>query len=594
MRIYEYAFTFALLVALAACSGDPQTGGETHWGPTYLAGCVSDAQCESPYQCVQHVCSRPCDASDDCSVEAGSFCDDDGKCIVAQRQDCTSAEQPCDATSEGWLCDAHDVDACRASVAVCRNGLWLDGVLDACRTSISEADDHTIIVRRSEAIRPVDVLMVVDNSSSMAHEQQALGAAMPAFVDTLRARGVGDLQIATTSVDAQCDTAGAPSLGRFNVTPDTVIGIVARAEVAIPCSDDSDCDATACGVLGSCTDAPDWECVHTSSCDPTSNGTTTRRCVPHCQTDSDCAAVLGVGYHCAVHAALNGCLPDVGTCPSTIAPVLSGFDLDDVACAFRVGLSQQSCLTVEQPLESMRLALDPSGPNATQSASLLRADAVLAVVVMSDEDDCSFIVAPEELDTYRCASLADDPIDGPLRPIARYTDFLRALKPPGRTFFATIAGDSTAATEPERVAERQAYADALASTVECNWSSEICQSSDRTGSAKYAGRLLATVDALAPDSRAENICGDDMSAAITRIADQLAETATRICLPRAPDSGFTVTRIIAGVETTVSAGAGAGTWHLASGAAAECDSSLAIVLSDPPVAGEALRFVYHD
>ncbi|MFO0749381.1 MAG: hypothetical protein U1F43_27495 [Myxococcota bacterium] len=186
MQTRSIALTVAL--ACAACqSSDPQTGGETHWQKTFLAGCISDAQCAAPLTCIQHLCTRPCTDDDACDVAQGDVCDESGICVVQEREGCTSGD-PCDADHEGWLCDETALDACRSEVTVCRDGAWLDGVLDVCRTQMSEAEPdgpdgpETLTVRRADAIQPVDVLFVVDQSTSMFEASVAAGQAIPSFV----------------------------------------------------------------------------------------------------------------------------------------------------------------------------------------------------------------------------------------------------------------------------------------------------------------------------------------------------------------------------------------------------------------------------
>lgn len=121
---------------------------------------------------------------------------------------------------------------------------------------------------------------------------------------------------------------------------------------------------------------------------------------------------------------------------------------DAAACMVMVG--DQGC-PFEQPLEAMRRALDGSVPG---NDGFLRDDALLAVVFLTDEDDCSS-ADPSlysqgatrfgPLGSYRCFSQGvrcDQPdptrpgprtgcvpaTDGPLHPVADYLAFLEARK----------------------------------------------------------------------------------------------------------------------------------------------------------------------
>ena len=127
----------------------------------------------------------------------------------------------------------------------------------------------------------------------------------------------------------------------------------------------------------------------------------------------------------------------------------------------------------EQPLAAMRAALD--GTQA-QNSGFLRPEAMLLVVFVTDEDDCS--ADPSLFDpadaTYgasdaRCWNAGvvcsvDDPTtvgprDGcvpreggtPVRPVSTYVDFLRGLKAdPAMVMVATIAGP----TDPVAIGEK--------------------------------------------------------------------------------------------------------------------------------------------
>ena len=146
----------------------------------------------------------------------------------------------------------------------------------------------------------------------------------------------------------------------------------------------------------------------------------------------------------------------------------SGTLTDAMSCIGDLGIS--GC-GFEQPLAAVRRALDGTNPN---NAGFLRQDTMLAVVIMSDEDDCSVtdtamydtsqndINAPlGPLSSFRCFEFGvrcdpDQPrVPGPrsncvvrensayMPTVQGFIDFLTGLRPPGDVFVATLQGDPT-------------------------------------------------------------------------------------------------------------------------------------------------------
>ncbi len=140
--------------------------------------------------------------------------------------------------------------------------------------------------------------------------------------------------------------------------------------------------------------------------------------------------------------------------------------LDGVfSCIARLGTT--GC-GFEQPFAAARAALDGTVP---ENAGFLRPGALLAVVFLSDEDDCSVsdpaMFDPAQTDdadplgafsSFRCTEFGvtcdgGDLPRGPgfyqecapresafMRDSADFADFLRALKPPGRLLVSTVVG----------------------------------------------------------------------------------------------------------------------------------------------------------
>ena len=138
----------------------------------------------------------------------------------------------------------------------------------------------------------------------------------------------------------------------------------------------------------------------------------------------------------------------------------------DTALSCIAQLGAQGC-GFEAPLEAMKRALDGSRP---ENAGFLREGAFLAVVILTDEDDCSvkdssiFALPPAQAGPgdFRCPALYAYTCETPISPTtagtyanshvrtdsylgdpAAYAQFLSTLKPPGRTAVALIAGDPT-------------------------------------------------------------------------------------------------------------------------------------------------------
>jgi hypothetical protein len=165
----------------------------------------------------------------------------------------------------------------------------------------------------------------------------------------------------------------------------------------------------------------------------------------------------------------------------------------------------------EQPLEALRLALDGAEPGGTGiNAGFVRPSAMLAIIVVTDEDDCSAADGAQlfdpnntdqlgPLNSFRCfeygvrcdsGGRAPGPRTGcrPAEPgllhgLSRYADFLAGLKTSAfDLFFAVVAGPS----DPVEV-KLDGDSPILA---------ESCSSS--LGSAAPAVRLEAVVNALNP------------------------------------------------------------------------------------------------
>ncbi len=212
----------------------------------------------------------------------------------------------------------------------------------------------------------------------------------------------------------------------------------------------------------------------------------------------------------------------------------SGSLADTFSCIAELGTT--GC-GFEQPLEAMRRALNGSNP---ENAGFLRDDAFLAVVIISDEDDCStedvslFDSDPEldvidstigPLTSFRCFEFGvvcqpDTPRSaGPrtscvprtdsqfMYDVSSYVDFLKGLKSdPGLVLVAGIIGNPTPVVVGSEDGEP---------TLDPS-----CMSA--AGEADPGVRLQAFLDGFPSRSTSTTICDDDLSSALVLIADLLA------------------------------------------------------------------------
>ncbi len=224
----------------------------------------------------------------------------------------------------------------------------------------------------------VDLLLVIDDSGSMCQEQRALVEQFPQIVEALDARGA-DFRIAVTSTDMH----KREGRGAFLTTP------------AAP--------------------VPSLNCK-----------------------DADGEPLV----------------PDTAGCDALqLSPILSGASTraelqESVRCMANLGTSGDG---FEKGLAAMRTALSCTGPNAghfdaccsegsfdpecSEALEFLRPDAVLAVLFLSDEDDCSDPVTEPSRSALRiCRGLSDpeasmEPYEDCEDPQACYEAECGALEP---------------------------------------------------------------------------------------------------------------------------------------------------------------------
>jgi hypothetical protein len=202
----------------------------------------------------------------------------------------------------------------------------------------------------------VDFLFVIDNSGSMADEQQALIDSVPAFVTSIQERlppGSGSFHIMVVDVDAWVYAGCEDGCQR---AADCEAMNQGTCDCGYPCALRTLC--TAGGTQGG-----DYVCgvSQPAECEDVMGAGIVR---PRGRDSSDRACNFATGRRY-----MNNLEPDLHT----------AFE-----CAARVGTNSS---VGEKPMESMVEAIAGTGAVAECNAGFLRDDAVLVITVITDEDD---------------------------------------------------------------------------------------------------------------------------------------------------------------------------------------------------------------
>ena len=369
------------------------------------------------------------------------------------------------------------------------------------------------IVRDSVDVDPidkVDLLMVIDNSASMTEEQEKLSREVTRMVRVLSS---GDLN------------------------PDD--GIVAGADFA-------PLDSVRVGVV-----------------------TTDMGTAPFPETCVDSAPLGDDGQMLSLGAVERGCeplYPRFQEFSNGDDPVSFAFDVTCVATPGAGG-----CV-FEQPLDAMLKAITPSadqtlpfrdelgdyfvgtGHGDTTNKDFLRDDALLVVILLTDEDDCSvrdpnifrddFAQYPGLRNT-RCAIHPQA-----AWPVSRYVDGLLSLKQPDRLIFAGITGVDQGVLSGSGSFDKL-LADSSMDIVVNPVSDELlpaCESEDGRGfPARRIVQVAKGLESGGAESSIHSICADSYTSALDIIVEKVAVALQTTCLPRPvvkdPD-GFYPCRVI--------------------------------------------------
>ncbi len=422
-----------------------------------LNGCVQDRELASVVSvCGNSICEdgeNPRNCSSDCplGVCGNNFCDYDEKPSSCP-EDCEWAlcgDGACDGYENSFNCPRD------CPLALCGNGVCEGGEEVSCPEDCFPSRCGNGICETNETWRncpndcvqtnKLDLLFVVDNSGSMLQTQEKLALAVHEIVEVLTGSGAGglpDLHVGVVTTDLGAGSYSAIRYCDASGGDRGVLGKSGELNLASTCLNSGryliDAAPLDCNVV-----LEGGQCL-SHDCD-----------VSHCESlDGD-----------QVDLILE---EDEGGCPRCVN--YEGAFIDVAECFTQVGA--QGC-GFEQPLEAMMLALDDE--STPENKGFLRPDSLLAVVIVTDEDDCSasepdILFNPDPakdsidsplgyLHSFRCfefgvvCDINDRTVTGLrlgcrpskdeealLHPLIRYIDFLVSLKHPGNIVAMGIMG----------------------------------------------------------------------------------------------------------------------------------------------------------
>ncbi|MFK7998844.1 MAG: hypothetical protein AB8H86_04580 [Polyangiales bacterium] len=343
-----------------------------------------------------------------------------------------------------------------------------------------------------ETAEMVDVLFVIDTSSDNYSEQAVFANALPGFMDTLAGTGEFSPDIHVGFITADLGTGGhvVPTCEEPNFGDDARL----HRTLASSCADD---------------------------------------------------------------------LSPVGDAPYLSFRADSTQSLEDLTReAVCITYGYEGC-GLEQPLDAVLKALTPSasslrfaggtlGHASEANDGFLREDAVLAVVLLANEDDCS--VRDAEL-FDRTSTVYTEPDlslrcflhEDALHPLARYVEGLLAVRPAERLVFAAIAGvpeeiASSAESTPWDllVGDASVRDPRMIVTVDAATGTGRCAACGHVGRGEsHAAVRIASVardlEARGVRTGVHSICAETYEPAMSIIADQILEAMSGACLDMSLD-----------------------------------------------------------
>jgi hypothetical protein len=372
--------------------------------------------------------------------------------------------------------------------------------------------------------RALDLLIVIDDSPSMRDEQAKLAEQVPRLVNLLLTGGE--------------DTDGSTPVGEFPAIESLHVGIITPdlGYSSVPARDDLTAGVDFNPTMA-CTNVGKAGFMQVEGL----TGSGIDRVA--CMAQTPPAGTLYLNY------------PEPGFTAADL--------INDVTCV----TGQDDGCGFEQQLESI-LASDQARNPANSGFN--RDGALLAVILITDEDDCS-TTDPRVFDVEPRMS---NPFQGPftttgelqfnlrcsehkeaLQQIQRYVDGVASLKDdPSQVVFAAITGipeDSELDREnfnsdedryarilnEELTPQMKEVPDPSAADTQSQQLTPACTASDGSGDAFPARRIVETMEGLAASNTGvgtvvESICAADYAPALNAIVDRIAAALRQLCLPR--------------------------------------------------------------
>ncbi len=371
--------------------------------------------------------------------------------------------------------------------------------------------------------RALDLLIVIDDSPSMRDEQEKLQEQVPRLVNLLLTGGQ--------------DTDGSTPVGEFPAIESLHVGIITPD-------------------LGHSTVPPH---NFTAGSGPDVDFNPTNACMTNGGNGK--AGFMQVeGLSGTPREVCTAVTPPEGTLYLNFPE--PGFDAADLISDVTCVTGQDGGCGFEQQLESI-VASDRN----TANGGFNRDGALLAVILITDEDDCSttdpriFDVEPRTSNPFQGPFTSMDQLQfnlrcwehrDALRAVEDYVSGVAGLKPdPSQVVFAAITGipeDDTLDRENFN-SDEDRYAAILAADAmtevpdpatddtQGQQLRPACNATDGSGAAAPGRRIVETMKGLASGNTGvgtvvESICAADYSPALNAIVERIAAALRQLCLPR--------------------------------------------------------------
>ncbi|MBN1771200.1 MAG: hypothetical protein JXB32_08075 [Deltaproteobacteria bacterium] len=368
-----------------------------------------------------------------------------------------------------------------------RDDAWTDGGPEGGRDDAwtdggpDGSDDPSVVLDLEQGgAPPVDIIVLVDNSGSMSSEQAALTARFPELL----------AELMDPPIDPSTGRPAHPPVEDLNlavISPDMGTAGFTLATCSRPFGGDNGCFRNVPSLPGCASAYPVFLSRNPDNADLYP--------VDQLAQDFNCIATLGT----------RGC----------------GF---------------------EQPLAAMRAAVTTNAVPGGCNAGFLRAESILVLIFVSDEDDCS--VRPEHPEMFdpdrtdlghiniRCFAHAEF-----VTPVEDYVAALRALRPdPDRLTLGFIVGvppDAPQCIGPGDSLDGCLSIPEMIEQIDPATPSQLVPSCNTSmGLAMPPRRFVQLARAFGPQANVDSICKGDWRGCFPPITGRLVEPFEQACLTR--------------------------------------------------------------